>query len=690
MAAGSIIIDLLMRTGSFVTDTGRATKSLKELRKEADATARGIKASFAGNLLADFAQQFGSSIAKLPAQILDGLDALNDLADATGASVENLSALESVANRNGQTLEDVGGILVKFNKAISDTDPKSPISLALKQIGLDAAELRKQDPAEALRTVAIALQGYAADGDKARLVQELFGKSIKEAGPFLKDLAEAGQLNAKVTSDQAQAAEDFNKAIFALQTSTKEAARALIGDLLPAVNDIIKSFLRARETGESMFDWLTGNTAQNKISGAAVTLSQDIARATDAVTRMQEEFDRGGGSDTRLALRISKAKDRIFELQKQAQAATGALKSLADAREPIVDPTNFSNERDRRGRSVGPLPRAPEKEKKAKPGKDPDEQVKAFIENQKELARAAADAAQAQEQQFLAQQKALDGFEEERKAAEELSKTFGFTREELERLNVEKLRAQAASLDLLATTKEEKEGNEEIARLYRQQAEAIRATAKAREELARKQEVLSKDPLAGAAQGVKDYLDEISRAGDASRQIIGDAAQGLEDVLSSKDPKQKAKQLVNDLIQEFYRLLVIKPLMKSILGDGAGGGGFLEILKGIFGLGTNLGAQISPQLVGEFAGGSRYVPRTGLALVHEGEQISRRGEWGNDGGTLVQVVNNTGAAVREERGDQGGKKMVRLVIGELGRDSRRGGAMRQITKEAVGPRPRRG
>jgi hypothetical protein len=683
MAAGSIIVDLLLKTGTFENDTKRAGKALKDFKKEATDTARAIKASFVGNLLADFAQQFGSAIAKLPAQIVNGLDALNDLADATGASVESLSALESVANKNGQTLEDVGGVLIKFNKALADADGKNGVSEALRRIGLDAKELQRLDPAEAIRETAIALQGFATDGDKARLVQELFGKSIKDAGPFLKDLAAAGQLNAKVTTEQAQAAEDFNKAIFALQTSTKEAARALVSDLLPSVNEIIKAFIKARETGESMMDAIFGNTAQQRASGNAATLSQDLARTTDAIARMQEEFNRGGGSDSRLELRLKKAKDRAFELQKQITATTGALKGIADDREPIVDPTNYSLERDRRGRSVGPAPLKPEKAKKAKETKDLDEQVKAYRKHLEELSEAEQSAAKSAEDQYRAQVNVLDGYKEEAAVARELAKTYGFTREELEALDREKLLAQAAALELLAIQKEEKEGGEVLGRLYREQAKAIREAAAAREELSRKQTLLERDPLTGATQAVKDYLDEVQRAGDGTRRVVEGAIYGLEDVLSSKNPKEAAKRLVDGLIQEFYRLLVIKPLMKSLLGEG---GGIGDAIKGIFGLlgAGSSGSAIPSSSVSafpQFATGTESVPKTGLALVHQGEKIipaSRARE-----GTKV-VVNNVPAGYTFDASEDGDGTTVldmrSVARAEIARASRPGGTLRRSLK----------
>lgn len=199
-----------------------------KLNAAASTVGRALGAAFAGVSVGAFVKQ-----------TVDAIDALNDAADATGATVESLSGLEDVARRNGGTLDDVTGILVKFNGVLKEADGKNGVSQVLKRIGLDAAELRKLDPAEALQRTAVALNGVAADGDKARAVQELFGKSIREAAPLLKDLAEAGQLNASVTADQAAEAEKFNKHLFALQTGAGNLGRELVLSVVPALNEMI-------------------------------------------------------------------------------------------------------------------------------------------------------------------------------------------------------------------------------------------------------------------------------------------------------------------------------------------------------------------------------------------------------------------------------------------------------------------
>lgn len=181
--------------------------------------------------------------------INDGVDGLNDLKDATGASIENLSALEDVALRTGTSIDTVGAALVKFNQVLGDAKPGSTQAAALKAIGLSAEELRRVDPAEALRQTAVALSQFADDGDKARLVQELFGKSVKEVMPFLNDLAEKTKLVGTVTDEQRAEAEKLNKQLFEMQKNMLDLSRTMVGPMVTSINEVIKKFKEGRAAG---------------------------------------------------------------------------------------------------------------------------------------------------------------------------------------------------------------------------------------------------------------------------------------------------------------------------------------------------------------------------------------------------------------------------------------------------------
>ena len=265
MAIATLSVDLVAKLASFERDMGKAARASEKTANQI-AGAFGLIKSAAVGLAAGIG--VGGLIA-LTRGAIDSLDALNDLKDATGASIENISALEDVAKRTGTSLDTVSAVLVKFNMALGDAKPDSNIALALESIGLNVTELRRLDPAEALRQTAVALSQYADDGDKARLVQELFGKSVREAAPFLKDLAEQGKLVATVTTEQAEEAEKFNKQLFAMQANLLGVSRALIGPVLTGMNGLIDKFKQGSEAGEGFIVTLLRQTEIARLLGLA-------------------------------------------------------------------------------------------------------------------------------------------------------------------------------------------------------------------------------------------------------------------------------------------------------------------------------------------------------------------------------------------------------------------------------------
>lgn len=258
--------------------------------------------------------------------VVSGVDALNDLKDATGASIENLSALEDVALRTGTSFETVGSSLVKFNAALSNAKPGSDAAAAFDAIGLSVDKLKALDPAEALRQTAVALAGFADDGNKARLMQELFGKSLREVAPFLKDLSEQSKLNAKVTTEQAEAAEKFNKELFSLQKNALDLSRSLAGPLVTALNGVIEKFSTAKARGNSFFMSLNEIAAQQKaksdamFTGSFYTGDAGRGRINPELVKPTIQFD-GATKDKPKPKgeRVSEAERYLEQLQRQLE-----------------------------------------------------------------------------------------------------------------------------------------------------------------------------------------------------------------------------------------------------------------------------------------------------------------------------------------------------------------------------------
>jgi len=276
---------------------------------------------------------------------VDGLDRLNDLRDATGASVENLSALEDIAARTGTSMDTVSDAVVKLNKALGDAKPGSEAAAVFKALNLNVEDLKRLDPAEAFRRVAVALSGFADDGNKARNVQELFGKSLKEVAPLLKDVVEAGQLNATVTTEQAKAAEKFNEQLFALQKNSIDAARAISGPLINSLNGFFEKARAASDSTKTLGERL------NSLFGAAKSLgfgalfglnNEDVSRLAQAKTELaaiETSLKRQFNSEQRRAqlegMRIDRLRT-IARLQTEGADAYRPSQNYGDAFKPSL------------------------------------------------------------------------------------------------------------------------------------------------------------------------------------------------------------------------------------------------------------------------------------------------------------------------------------------------------------------
>jgi len=230
-----------------ITAEDRASAVLRGVRNSVE----GAVSAFRGLTAAAAAIGTGAALAGIRS-IVDGLDRLNDARDATGATIENLSALEDVVIRNGNSFDTATGALLRFNTALGDAKPGSETAQIIERLGLSLAEIKADDPVIALQKVAVAFKSFADDGEKSRAFLTLFGRSTREVAPILNDLAEAGQLNAKVSTQQAKEAEEFNKQLSAAKKDAIDLARVLVSDLVPALTNIIRS-LRESESAIAGF-----------------------------------------------------------------------------------------------------------------------------------------------------------------------------------------------------------------------------------------------------------------------------------------------------------------------------------------------------------------------------------------------------------------------------------------------------
>lgn len=565
MALATLSIDVEARLAGLEAGLDKASRIAKQNADKIERSFDGIKsigAGLAGTLAAAFSV---SAISLFVRSTIDGIDALNDLKDATGASIENLSALEDVAARTGTSFDSVGQALTKFNGVLNSAKGGSEAERTLKAIGLSVAELRRVDPAEALQQVAVALGRYADDGNKARIVQELFGKSVREVAPFLKDLAESGRLNATVTTKQAEEAEKFNKQLSALSKNSKDAARALLSDLLPALNQVLENIQRSG----GLFNTMLANAGLDQFAfqrKALENLNLEIKRTGSLLDEFSAALAKDP-SNRAYAERVAQLRTELEGLMKQADAGSAALKALADAMKPPGAGRRPANEGG--GKFIPPdapvIGGAPKADTSRRLYSDPTNEA---------LTRAL---------------KAIDSTDTNkiRELEASLSELFNLQRE---------TRGDPAVVDAIRRTREE------IDKLNLPTGTAI---VDPNDE--QKQNFLRSEKLV-----YEEIKDEIKGLDEFAQQAGRNIQDALGDTLARtlKGDFDSIGQLWGDLIINMIAQASAAQLNKYLFGD-------------IFSGGSNSGAigSIVASFLPKFATGTDYVPRDMVAVVHRGERI---------------------------------------------------------------------
>ncbi len=253
-----------------------ASRNFDSLGKQAGSLGSALTSAMSAFALPVTVGAGAAALTALTISASKAVDEFNDLKDATGASIENISALDRVARETGGNFDTVASSLIKFNKILNSTEEDgSKAAEILKRIGLNADDLKKQDPAEAMRQLAVAFAKFADDGSKGRDILELTGKSIREIAPYWKDLSEKTALVGTTTTEAAEEAEKFNKELYKFKANTEDFQRAVAGNIITGLNQVIEKFREARGAGDSFLValWKTRNipvslTAPTQTGGA--------------------------------------------------------------------------------------------------------------------------------------------------------------------------------------------------------------------------------------------------------------------------------------------------------------------------------------------------------------------------------------------------------------------------------------
>lgn len=287
---GKLVVSLEANIARFTTEMSRAAseheKAMKLIADRSDMANKALRMlgtaakTIGGALFVGMTfDKFRSEIEK----VISSAAGLQDMAERTGATVEGLSAIASAAKLSGTDLETLGGGLQKLAKSMVDAQSGGKTTAsAFEAIGISVKDLKGQSPDQVFALVAQRLAEYEDGADKVAVAQALLGKSGANLLPTLKDLAEQGGLQARVTAQQAEMADNYQKTLVRLNSAQSQVFRVIAMEALPVMAAFAEELLKVINKTSGVKDEVTGLARDNTLR----TWAQEGALAASALVEV--------------------------------------------------------------------------------------------------------------------------------------------------------------------------------------------------------------------------------------------------------------------------------------------------------------------------------------------------------------------------------------------------------------------
>jgi hypothetical protein len=338
-ANARLLVEIAASTAQFREDLGRATAvAEREARKieQAFEKARVQTANFGAGLrsaLGALGVAFGTAeIVGWAKETVAAASALNDFADQTGSSVEELSRLSNQARISGTDFATLQGLVLKLTAGMAGADEEgSNVGRALKALSIET-----RDPAKALQEIALALDKYQDGIGKAAIARDLFGKGGPAFLAALKDIARLQDVAATTSTEQAAEAEKLEQAFRRLSYESTEFKKALLNDVVPALTEMIGEFREGIRIAGGFWEALKTFGAINPMQGVAENLrevDQRIAALEKGRGRLEAITAAAKGAKSELDILRQQREFLRFQQRQEIQRNVDKLGFTGDARD---------------------------------------------------------------------------------------------------------------------------------------------------------------------------------------------------------------------------------------------------------------------------------------------------------------------------------------------------------------------
>lgn len=237
-------------------------------------------------------------------------DNIDKASQKLGISAEAYQEWDAVLQHSGTSIDSMGlGMKTLANAAVGGSE-------AFTKLGMSQEKVAGMSREELFSETITALQNVTDENERARLAQELFGRSAMELGALLNTSAEETQamkdrvheLGGVMSNEAVKAAAKYQDSLQDMQTAFAGLKRGMMAEFLPAMTTVM----------DGLAELFSGGDGVEKIADG---MGQFVDKLTETVPRV---LDVGSGIVVKLADSI------IKNLPKLISAATKTVITLAD------------------------------------------------------------------------------------------------------------------------------------------------------------------------------------------------------------------------------------------------------------------------------------------------------------------------------------------------------------------------
>ncbi len=292
--AGSIVVSLLAKTGSFETDMDRAARKVDQTARTLDRYVRAIGA--AGVAAA-------TAAAAITVQSAKAMDASAKMAQQIGVTTEALTAMRFSAQQFADVSDTTFDMSMRrMTRRIAEAaEGSGAAKSALEGLGLSAQQLARMSPDRQMLALADAMQSTERQADRLRYAMAIFDTEGMALLPALQQGSAALEEGAKqaqrfgvvLSTEAAQAAEELTENLGKLNSAQQglrqQLAEALLPTMVSMTDSLVEFSSNVGDSGEkietalriaAMAGTATATVFASRLVGAAYTSAAGWVVAT--------------------------------------------------------------------------------------------------------------------------------------------------------------------------------------------------------------------------------------------------------------------------------------------------------------------------------------------------------------------------------------------------------------------------